>query len=201
MLKIIWKIVKSNWKIIIVVILAALLFFAHNRIEALEIEKSRLERNQDALLDTLSNVKFRDSLNRASIKVLEFNLEELKQYRAEDAKLIKDLKIRLKDARAVVKTEIVTKIEYRDKLIYIGDSIRKIEFKDRWTDLDITLRPDDQYDLKLQTTDSLTQVFYKVWKHKFWFIRWGNGGIRQEIINHNPNSSIKYSEVIQLKKK
>ena len=201
MLKIIWKIVKSNWKIIIVVILAALLFFAHNRIEALKIEKSRLERNQDALLDTLSNVKFRDSLNRASIKVLEFNLDELRQYRAEDAKLIKDLKIRLKDAQAVVKTEIVTKIEYRDKLIYIGDSIRKIEFKDRWTDLDITLRPDDQYDLKLQTTDSISQVFHRVWKHKFWFIRWGNGGIRQEIINHNPNSTIKYSEVIQINKK
>lgn len=201
MLKIIWKIVKNNWKIIIMFILIVLLFFAHNRIEGLKIERNRLERNQDILLDTLSNFKFRDSLNRVSIKVLEFNIDELKRYRAEDARLIKDLKIRLKDAQTIVKTDVVTKIEYRDKLIYIGDSTRKIEFKDRWTDLDIIIRPDNQYDLKFQTTDSLTQVFYKVWKHKFWFIRWGNGGIRQEIINHNPNSSIKYTEVIQLKKK
>ena len=201
MLKIIWKIIKGNWKIIIVVILAVLLTIAYKKIERLKTENGRLERNQSSLLDTLSNVKFRDSLNKSSIKVLEFNLDELKEYRAQDAELIKDLKIRLKDAQSVVKTEIVTKIEYRDKIIYVGDSIRKIDFKDRWTDLDITIRPDDQYDLKLQTTDSLTQVFHRVWKHKFWFIRWGNGGIRQEIINHNPNSVIKYSEVIQLKKK
>lgn len=201
MLKIILNILKKNWKIISIILLIISLIFSIQKISRLKEERGRLERNQSALLDTLSNTKFRDSLNRASIKVLEFKLDEFKEYRAEDAKLIKDLKIRLKDAQSIVKTEIVTKIEYRDKIIYVGDSIRKIQYKTKWTDLDITIKSDDQYDLKLQTTDSLTQVFHKVWKHKFLFIRWGNGGVRQEIINHNPNSKIKYSEVIELRKR
>lgn len=200
-MSIIINFVLKNWKSIGVIILIGLVAFLYHRNSVLKENNNRLIKNQTILFDTLSFYKIRDSVNVSSIGVLELTLNEYKKYRQEDLSLIKDLKIKLKEVQSVVKTEVVTKIEYKDKLIYVSDTISSINYNDGWNKVDVKITNNEDYSLDIETRDSLTQVFHKVWKHKIWFIKWGDSGIKQEIINSNPKSKIIYSEAIKISKK
>ena len=81
------------------------------RIGVVKDEKERLGNNQSALLDQIKTYKVRvgkDSLNAAQVKAMKLELDEVKQYRASDAALIKDLGIKLKYAQALFKNSTKT---------------------------------------------------------------------------------------------
>ena len=57
-------------------------------------EKVRFESNQETLMASLKTYKFRDSLNVVENGKLTLNINELKNNRAKDLALIKELKLR-----------------------------------------------------------------------------------------------------------
>ena len=121
---------------------------------------------------------------------LSLTINELKQYRTDDARLIKQLKLKPKEVQTIIKT----KIETRDSIVFVlKDSC--INYKSEWLDISGCL--DDT--LYINSKDSIVQIFHKEYKHKFLFIKWGFIGIKQKIINFNPKSSIKYSEWIEIR--
>ena len=121
---------------------------------------------------------------------LSLTINELKQYRTDDARLIKQLKLKPKEVQTIIKT----KIETRDSIVFVlKDSC--INYKSEWLDISGCL--DDT--LYINSKDSIVQIFHKEYKHKFLFIKWGFIGIKQKIINFNQKSSIKYSEWIEIR--
>ena len=180
----------NKYLIIIILILFILIGFLYSSNSTYKKENKRLSENNTTLLSKYSVQMFRDSLNVVEIGKLSLTINELKQYRTDDARLIKQLKLKPKEVQTIIKT----KIETRDSIVFIlKDSC--INYKSEWLDISGCLNDT----LYVNSKDSITQIFHKEYKHKFLFIKWGFIGIKQKIINFNPKSSIKYSEWIEIR--
>ena len=145
--------------------------------------------NNITMLNTISRYKLRDSLNVVSIGRLQLNNDQLNQYRKNDSQLIKELKLKPAQVKEIFKTSIET----RDSIVFqLKDSC--INHKTQWIDVRGCLGDT----LYINSTDSISQIIYKEYKHKFLWFRWGTKGYKQKIINYNPNSQIKYAEWIHI---
>lgn len=176
----------------VIVALFIALFIVININTKIRTDRDRLQNNQSSLLETVKHYKYADSLNAVSVSALQLKVSELKKYRAEDSKLIKELKIRPKDVEYITKTEIVT----RDSLVYVIDSVGCFRYSDKWLKVDACVNDSSMI---IQSRDSIAQVLHPVYKHRFLWWRWGLKGVQQDIINFNPRSKIEYSEVIKIK--
>ena len=180
----------NKYLIIITLSLFIIIGFLYSSNSTYKKENKRLSENNTTLLSEKAEYMFRDSLNMTEIGKLSLTVNELKQYRTDDARLIKQLKLKPKEVQTIIKTKIVTK----DSIIFVlKDSC--LNYKSEWLDISGCL--DDT--LYINSKDSITQIFHKEYKHKFLFIKWGFLGIKQKIINFNPKSSIKYSEWIEIR--
>lgn len=180
----------NKYLIIIILSLFILIGFLYSSNSTYKRENERLSENNTTLLNKYSVQMFWDSLNMVEIGKLSLTINELKQYRTDDARLIKQLKLKPKEVQTIIKT----KIETRDSIVFVlKDSC--INYKSEWLDINGCL--DDT--LYINSKDSITQIFHKEYKRKFLFIKWGFIGIKQKIINFNPKSSIKYSEWIEIR--
>ena len=109
-------------------------------ISRIKSERNRYKENTRTLLIDVNTYKVRDSLNAAKAQDLSLKLSELKKYRQEDAKLIADLGVKLRNLQAVAsmgtetRTEFVTKI-VRDtifKAINYTNKAAIIDYEDKW---------------------------------------------------------------------
>lgn len=78
-------------------------------------ESARLSDNMKSLCTGLEEYKIRDSLNVVENHVLRLNIEELKELRSADAKLIKELNLRPKEVEYITTTKVVTK----DSIVFV----------------------------------------------------------------------------------
>lgn len=72
-------------------------------------ESARLSDNMKSLCTGLEEYKIRDSLNVVENHVLRLNIEELKELRSADAKLIKELNLRPKEVEYITTTKLSLK--------------------------------------------------------------------------------------------
>ena len=79
--------------------------------------KCRLSDNMKSLCTGLEEYKIRDSLNAVENHVLRLNIEELKELRSADAKLIKELNLRPKEVEYITTTKVVTK----DSIVFCSE--------------------------------------------------------------------------------
>ena len=94
-----------------------------------KMESARLSDNMKSLCTGLEEYKIRDSLNVVENHVLRLNIEELKELRSADAKLIKDLNLRPKEVEYITTTKVVTK----DSIVFVlKDS--SFNYSDKWVD-------------------------------------------------------------------
>lgn len=109
-------------------------------ISRIKSERNRYKENTRTLLIDVNTYKVRDSLNAAKAQDLSLKLSELKKYRQEDAKLIADLGVKLRNLQAVAsmgtetRTEFVTKI-VRDTIFKAINDTNKaaiIDYEDKW---------------------------------------------------------------------
>ena len=96
---------KLPW-ILVILLAVIVVLFQQNHI--LRAERDRQIGNIEALMGEVKRYKMKDSLNVASVSSLNLTVEELKKYRAEDVKLIKELKLRPKDVEYITMKEIKT---------------------------------------------------------------------------------------------
>lgn len=180
----------NKYLTIIILILFIIIGLLYSSNSTFKKENQRLSQNNTTLLSENAEYMFRDSLNMTEIGKLSLTVNELKQYRIDDTRLIKELKLRPKEVQTIIKT----KIETKDSIVFIlKDSC--INYKSEWLEINGCLNDT----LYINSSDSIAQIFHKEYKHRFLFIKWGFLGIKQKIINFNPKSSIKYSEWIEIR--
>ena len=161
-----------------------------------------LKSNNDLIFET-TQYKIQDSLNVAQIKSLELTVKEFKAYRAKDAKLIKDLKIRNKDLEALVNA----KLETRDTiLIAIHDTIPGIatfNYTSTWTDLSGTIDTvKDTMQVSITNREDL-EIVESVTRKRFLGFLWYCKKLESrkvDVVSRNPNTTIKnvsYTKIVQ----
>ena len=185
----------KKYLIIAIVFIALLggISFLLSQNRKLSAENERQSGNVSTLMGEVKKYKVRDSLNVASVSALNLTVDELKKYRVDDAKLIKDLKLRPKDVEYIANTEVIT----RDSLVYKIDSVGCFHYLNKWLRVDACIGDSS---MVIESRDSIVQVVHAIYKHKFLWWRWKVIGFRQEVVNFNPRSEIRYGEIIRVQK-
>ena len=183
----------------IAVAVAAILFLLLHQdrlIKKYKAESERYRANTTALMEDVTHYKLRDSLNGARADALELSMKELQKWRADDAELIKDLKIKNRDLAAINKAQTQTIIELRargkDTLI-IRDSIvtpaQAYHIGDKWYNFDCVVA-DNELSGNLAVRDSLVLVEQVKYKYFLW---WKTKKIKDrkvDCVSLNPYSTI-----------
>ena len=162
----------------IAVAVAAILFLLLHQdrlIKKYKAESERYRANTTALMEDVTHYKLRDSLNGARADALELSMKELQKWRADDAELIKDLKIKNRDLAAINKAQTQTIIELRargkDTLI-IRDSIvtpaQTYHIGDKWYNFDCVVA-DNELSGNLAVRDSLVLIEQVKYKYFLWW--------------------------------
>ena len=203
-----WPFIKKYWQYIVIGVLLISLICAIGNSRKYKGMFQRESNNVDVLTEEVTTYKNKHGEAVMKIGELQYTVEDLKKRSEEDAKMIKDLGIKLKNARDLVKTVVVTEIQYRDSLIYVKDTFDRpdstllaLHSEDKWYKLDetidlATLPP--VADIKLSVRDSISHVLYRVPKRKFLWWTCGTKGYEVQVVSHSPYSHIEYSRWISI---
>ena len=195
------------------VVVAAIvaLIVQHGKIKHLRAERDTYQTNTQVLMEDVRRYQTRDSLNVATIGVLELKLSEFKKYRAEDAELIKSLKIKNRDLEAVTTAQMQTiselRAELKDSIVYLpGDTVERvvkcIEYRDRYLDV-VGCIVDNVFSGEVVSRDSLTIVNTVQYK-RFWGFLWKTKKVKNrqiDVVSKNPHTQIMGVEYIEIEKK
>lgn len=195
------------------VVVAAIvaLIVQHGKIKHLRAERDTYQTNTQVLMEDVKRYQTRDSLNVATIGVLELKLSEFKKYRAEDAELIKSLKIKNRDLEAVTTAQMQTiselRAELKDSIVYLpGDTVERvvkcIEYRDRYLDV-VGCIVDNVFSGEVVSRDSLTIVNTVQYK-RFWGFLWKTKKVKNrqiDVVSKNPHTQIMGVEYIEIEKK
>lgn len=191
--------IKIEITLVAIIGLLAILFAMQlQRIASLKEERDRNARNTASLMEDVQTYKVRDSLNAAKVGVLELSLKEFKKYRAEDAKLIADLKARNRDLNAVAGTQTSTGIDLSATIhdtLYLRDTGlvagKVLKCGDAWYDFEGQI-DGDVFTGRMECRDSLLLVETIRYKRFLGFL-WKTHKIadRQlDAVSRNPHTKI-----------
>lgn len=159
-------------------------------------EKQSLEYNQSVLLDSVGHYQVLDSLSALSIGVLRLEVGELKGYRAHDAKVIRDLGLRLQRVQSVGRVFTATQYELR-QITPIAPS--QWEYRTPYIDFSAHLGADSvSLNADIVVYDTIVQVLHRVPRFKFLGIWFGTKGVRQEVMSRNPHTVIVAAQYLEI---
>ena len=176
-------------------------------VSRIKTELNRYKENTRTLLVDVNTYKVRDSLNSAKAQDLSLKLSELKKYRQEDAKLIADLGVKLRNLQAVAnmgtetRTEFVTKI-VRDTIFKAINDTNKaaiIDYEDKWLTFKGRLE-NGQFRGNIISRDSLLIAENVRYKR---FLFWRTKRIKSRdfrVVSKNPHTKIVDCEHIIVEK-
>lgn len=202
-----WKLalnfLKKNWEYAAIVLLAIALAVSI-RVNSSNVERYEREKaNSDSLTEKIDSMRTRNGEFVLTINELQYTVQDFKRRAAEDAALIKELRLKASEVKEVIKTVTETKIVYRDTLVMVSPDVFKFTHNTKWWSVDETIdfgiKP-PQVDFNMTTRDSVSHILYRVPKCRFLGIHWGTKGYEIKVINHNPNSVISYSRWINVSK-
>lgn len=183
----------------------------HGKIKHLRAERDTYQTNTQVLMEDVKRYQTKDSLNVATIGVLELKLSEFRKYRAEDAELIKSLKVKNRDLEAVTTAQMQTiselRAELKDSIVYLpGDTVERvvkcIEYRDRYLDV-VGCIVDNVFSGEVVSRDSLTIVNTVQYK-RFWGFLWKTKKVKNrqiDVVSKNPHTQIMGVEYIEIEKK
>lgn len=203
MWKLVLKFLKKQWKWVVIVLLVIALVVTI-KVSSDNAEKYRREKwNVDSLTEQLDSSRTKNGEYVLTIGELQYTVQDFKRRAAEDAELIRELKLRVNEVKEIIKTVTETKIVYRDTLVMISPDVFKFTHDTKWWSVDETIdfgtKP-PQVDFSMTTRDSISHILYRVPKCRFLGIHWGTKGYEIKVINHNPNSVVSYSRWISISK-
>ena len=176
-------------------------------VSRIKSERNRYKENTRTLLVDVNTYKVRDSLNAAKAQDLSLKLSELKKYRQEDAKLIADMEVKLRNLQAVAsmvtetRTEFVTKI-VRDTIFKAINDTNKaaiIDYEDKWLTFKGRLE-NGQFRGNIISRDSLLIAENVRYKR---FLFWRTNRIKSRdfrVVSKNPHTKIVDCEHIIVEK-
>lgn len=203
MWKLVLKFLKKQWKWVVIVLLIIALAVTI-KVSSDNADKYRREKwNVDSLTEQLDSSRTKNGEYVLTISELQYTVQDFKRRAAEDAELIRELKLRVSEVKEIIKTVTETKIVYRDTLVMISPDVFKFTHDTKWWSVDETIdfgtKP-PQVDFSMTTRDSISHILYRVPKCRFLGIHWGTKGYEIKVINHNPNSVVSYSRWINISK-
>ncbi len=196
----------KKYLIIYALLTTALLGIGLNRYRR---EVARLTNNQHVLSAEVDRFRRRAEEEASSVEALQLRCSEFARLRADDARRIRDLGIRLRrvttsatlaarqqtEAAAPLRDTVVLRL--RDTL-YVHDTVRCFRWNDRWCRIEGSIEG-DSVRCRVESVDTLRQVVHRV-PRRFLFIRWGTKAIRQEIVASNPHTRLVYAEYIEVQR-
>ena len=185
-----------------------LLLWSAKRISTLEKERDRYRNNVEVLSGDVGRYRVLDSLSGARCEALELTVKEFEKYRAEDAALIKALRVKVRDLSAVNTAQMETIIRLSDvprDTIVIRDSVEvqavAVSCGDEWYDFEGILTP-VEFSGTLRNRDSL--IVAETIKHRrFLGFLWKTGRVKSrklDIVSRNPHTEILGVEHITISK-
>lgn len=188
-------------KIIAIFVLAAITMIGLQalRIKRLGEERDRYRSNTTALLQDVERYRTQDSLNAAKVGVLSFKISELERYRAEDAELVKSLKIRNTDLEQITKaqTKMIADLHgtVADTIVVIKEVVHSsslsLNVHDAWIDLHGVIY-DGGFDGTLEVRDSLV-VVESVTRKRFLGFLWRTKKVKArsvDVVSKNPYTEV-----------
>ena len=189
-----------------ILLLCLLVFVFYRQNKQLEKEKDRYERNTSALLSDIKRMRIDSVATAVDVKALKLSLDEYKRYRAEDAKRIEKMGVKLRDLQMAAKHNLEVnapiQVELKDSIV-IRDTIvvpvQKLEMNTPHLKVNGIIE-NNQLIGSIHLPVNLHQAVWIESKHRFLWWRWGVKAIHQTISSDNPYVEIKYSEVIEMRK-
>lgn len=190
-------------RILLLVILIATLVLLIKSNRALKQDNERLTLNMQTLSSEISFVKTQNGKLAAQTDVLLLRTSELKSLFPKEAKVIKDMGIKVSKATQVSSTVIETKKNIitvvRDSVICDTIHVKVFDYSDQWYQIS-GINQGDSQNIKIKSTDTLTQVVYKGERIRPWLWIFSSRKLQQRVSVSNPNATIKYSQLIQIQK-
>ena len=163
--------------------------------------KSSLKTAQNNFAQSQTELKAWKSKYGVSVseaKTYKLTVEQLKEYRAKDAEVIKSMGLKLKNIQSI--HTVVTNTEYKI-ITEVRDSIVRdtlipcIDYKDRFISINGCI-DNKKFTGNVHTTDSVYTVPEIVYKG--WFIFKRAKGVRLLTTNTNPNATITFNEYVEI---
>lgn len=154
-----------------------------------ELEQARTELARAAV--PVQRDTIRDTVEVVTQAVVEVTPRRLREALAADERLIKDLKLKIRQLEAMQTTTLETsdtvpaQYQPRDSCFY---------YSDQWADLSLQLKDTTFY---YNIRDSLATVVYREYRHHFLWWKWGTKGYRVKIVNFNPHARVTYNKYIK----
>lgn len=178
-------------KLILIGVIAILTLSLLVTFKSCQTQKERAERQETnvyALTERLEVAKFRDSLNLASIRSMEFKQSEFERAFKEKDDLIKELKIKKPTQYIEVETKTTDTI-WMD--VVQKDSLQSFAYKDKWLSLQGEIRR-GRAKIDYQSRDSLVLVAHRIPKRFLGFLWYTKKTKmnRVEVVSFNPKTKI-----------
>ena len=195
---------------ILVTALCALCAIVKNRGELVD----KYQTNTEVLMGDIEEYRVRDSLSAVKVEALQLNIRELERYRAEDAQLIRDLKVskRRLTALTTIQSNTIREIEGRlkdssrvrivDSLVIVRDSLKVMSYHDEFLDMDFVIDDDGKFDGSIETREKLTIVEETKYKRFLGFL-WRTNKVEStkvSAVSNNPYTKIVGAEYIKVRK-
>ncbi len=180
---------------------AVLLLWKSN--QGLKQDNARLTNNIEALNTSVKYIQTQNGKLAAQTDVLLVRTGELKELFPVQAKTVTDMGIKLNRATqlstSVIETQknIITVV--RDSIVHDTVRVKVFSYKDQWYQIS-GISDEQTQQLSIFSTDTLTQVVFKGERIKPWLWIFSPRKLQQRVSVSNPNSTIKYSSLIQIQK-
>lgn len=182
--------------VVVIMLVGGIILFQQNK--RLRTECDRQTGNVTTLMGIVKRYKYANSLNATSVSALKLTVDELKKYRSDDARMLKELGIKNKHLEAIVKANVQTSDTiYKDNWHPSPERPDCLEYVDKWTKVTACFRDST---VRYVVRDSIATIIHRIPKRRFLWWSWGTKGYAVELINFNPCSRIDYSEFIQIAK-
>ena len=202
-----------DWRKIIIAVAvvaaaAIAVIWMGRKIDRLTAERDKYRNNTETLLSDVEQYRVRDSLNAARVQSMELSIREYERFRADDARLIRELKAKNRDLAAVNKTQSQTIIDLlavpRDTVI-VRDSIPipaiSVHCGDAWFDFD-GLLTEKEFTGTLANRDSLLIAETVRYKRFLGFL-WKTNKVKErhvDCVSKNPHTKIVGLEYVVIEK-
>ncbi len=190
-------------KILLAGTLVLLVWMIWSNNQNLREENQRLEGNVRSLSIGLKQIQLENGAIAGQSEVLTLRIQELKTLFPLQFKAILEAGVKPERAQQVSTTiietqkQIVTTI--RDSLIHDTIRVKVFSYSDPWYTIKGQALGDTQR-VQIHSRDSLIQVVFKGERTKPWLWIFSPRRIQQRMFSSNPNSTIKYSQTINIQK-
>ena len=201
----------KKWLIIggVTLLLLAVIAYQHNRLSEFRSENRVLNANVEVLTGENDTYRVRDSLQVVSARELSLRLSEYERYRADDARLIGELRADRKRIEGIISVQQQTIRELQlpvEPVIIVResntvDTVRQVSFSDQWLDFRAWEDPPDVMNVEIHSRDSLLIVEHIVPRRFLGFL-WKTRRAKErriEAINKNPHTEIVGQEFITIR--